>query len=88
MEIVISEINNGDIEAMINRELAFINDWLKSSKLSLNINKCKYMIFHTTHKKVNLVQLHIQNTNVSRVYEFNFLGLAINENLNWKSNIN
>ncbi len=46
MEIVISEINNGNIEAMINRELAFINDWLTSNKLSLNINKCKYMIFH------------------------------------------
>ncbi len=26
MEIVINEINNSDIEAMINRELAFIND--------------------------------------------------------------
>ncbi len=42
MEIIISEINNGDIETMINRELAFINDWLKSNKLSLNINKCKH----------------------------------------------
>ncbi len=87
MAIVISEINNDDIEAMINRELAFINDWLKSNKLSLNINKCKYMIFHTPHKKVNPIQLHIENTNVDRVYEFNFLGLTINESLNWKSHI-
>ncbi len=47
MEIVISEINNADIEALINRELAFISDWLKSNKLSVNINKCKYMIYHT-----------------------------------------
>ncbi len=54
MAIVISEINNGDIEAMINRELAFINDWLKSNKLSLNINnKYKNMIFHTPQKKIN-----------------------------------
>ncbi len=52
MEIFINEINNGDIEAMINRELAFINDWLKSNKLSLNINKYKYMICHTLRKKV------------------------------------
>ncbi len=28
------------------------------------------------------MQLHIENTN-----EFNFLGLTINENLNWKSHI-
>ncbi len=53
MELVISEINNGDIEAMINRELAFIIDLLKSNKLSLNINKCKSMICHPPQKKVN-----------------------------------
>ncbi len=75
MEIVI-------IESMINRKLAFINDWLKSNKLSLNINKCKYMIFHTLQKTDNTVQLHIENTNVDIVYKFNFLGLTINENLN------
>ncbi len=33
------------------------------------------------------MQLHIENTNVGRAYEFNFRGLTINENLNWKSNI-
>ena len=42
---------NGNIEAKINRELAGINDWLKSNKLSLNISKSKYMIFHTAKKK-------------------------------------
>ncbi len=86
MEIVISEINNNDIEVMINRELAFINDWLKSNKLSLNISKCKYMIFHTPRKRLTQCN-YIENTNVDRVYEFNFLGLTINENLNWKSHI-
>ncbi len=45
------------------------------------------MIFHTPQKKVNTMQLNIENTNVCRVYEFNFLGLTINENLNWKSHI-
>ncbi len=33
------------------------------------------------------MQFHIENTNVDGVYEFNFLGLTINENLNWKSHI-
>ncbi len=35
MEFVISEINNDDIESMISRDLTFINEWLKSNKLSL-----------------------------------------------------
>ncbi len=31
---------------MLNSELENISDWLKVNKLSLNIAKCKYMIFH------------------------------------------
>ncbi len=52
MEIVISEINNGGIEARINIELAIINDWLNSNKSSLNIYKFEYMIFHTPTKRL------------------------------------
>jgi hypothetical protein len=88
LEIVIQDTNNTDIESGINKELAGISDWLKTNKLSLSINKCKYMIFHTPQKKVYPLQLIIDNTAIERVYEFNFLGLTINENLNWKSHIN
>ena len=31
--------------------------------------------------------MNIENTIIERVYEFNFLGLTINENLNWKSHV-
>jgi hypothetical protein len=51
LEIVLSQSNNDNIESKINRELAGINDWLKLNKLSLNISKSKYMIFHTAKKK-------------------------------------
>ncbi len=57
-------------------ELAGITDWLKTNKLSLSINKCKYIIFHTPQKNVNLLQLTIDNTNIDRVYEFSFLGVT------------
>ncbi len=69
-------------------ELASISDWLKANKLSLSIEKSKYMIFHTLQKNVAQLRLKIDNTLIDRVYEFNFLGLTINENLNWKSHIN
>ncbi len=77
--------NCGSIEAKLNRELAGINDWFKSNKLSLNVIKSKYMIFHTAQKNVIPLQLNIENMIIERVYEFNFLGLTINEKLNWKS---
>lgn len=85
LEIVIDHNYNNILESFINMELACINDWLKANKLSLNTKKCKYMIFHTPRKQVDQIFLKIDNTCIDRVYEFNFLGLTINENLNWKS---
>ncbi len=46
------------------------------------------MIFHAPQKKVTQLQLKIYNTPINRIYEFNFLGLTIKENLNWKSHNN
>ncbi len=34
-----------------------------------------------------LLQLNIENTSIDRVCNFNFLGLTINQHLNWKSRI-
>ncbi len=84
IEIVIKETNNKNIESKINMELTGINNWLKANKLSININKCKYMIFHTFRKKENNVKIKMCNTTINRVNEFNCLGLNIDENLSEK----
>ncbi len=88
IEVILSDMNNTDVESKINLGLGCINDWQKCNKLSLNISKCKYyMIFHKPQKKVGLLQLNIENTSIDRVGDFNFLGLTINEHLNRKSHI-
>jgi len=73
------------IETNINTELEKINEWLKVNKLSLNVNKTKFMIFHTPQKRVPTLLLKIEGVVIEQVKEFNFLGLILNENLNWKS---
>ncbi|ELU06649.1 hypothetical protein CAPTEDRAFT_96677, partial [Capitella teleta] len=40
-------------EELINRELSNVNEWLLSNKLSMNISKTKYMIFHQPKKNAN-----------------------------------
>ncbi len=45
------------------------------------------MIFHSAQQWQNPLQINIQNTIIERIYEFNFLGLTINENLNWKRHV-
>ena len=77
--------SNTEIEHFLNKELAKIYDWLAVNKLSLNIGKTKYMIFHAQNSIVKFVpQLNINNTELEKVKNFNFLGLTINENLSWK----
>ncbi|KAI0239321.1 hypothetical protein LSAT2_009969, partial [Lamellibrachia satsuma] len=48
-----------DTEYMINTELHNIAEWLKLNKLSLNINKTKYMIFQMPNKNVIVPTLTI-----------------------------
>ncbi len=51
-------------------------------------NKAKYIFFHTPKKKVDSLHLIIDGTVIERVSEFNFLGLTLDENLNWKGHLN
>ena len=43
--------NNVD-EHVINNELCKISEWLGANKLSLNISKTKFMVFHTSNRSV------------------------------------
>ncbi len=58
--IVIREPNNTSIEGKINFELHLINESLQLNKLSLNINKSKFIIFHMSQKTINHLQLKIE----------------------------
>ena len=76
--------NSNPVETSINAELLKINDWLQINKLSLNIAKSKFMIFQKIDKEMEVLTLKVDNMNIERVKEFNFLGLMVDANLNWK----
>ena len=73
----------------INEELAKVYDWLAVNKLSLNVKKTKYVIFHAINKKIEDVvpDLEINGILIKRVQSFNFLGLLLHENMSWKPHI-
>ena len=63
------EIQNNEI----NKHLSSLFNWLCVNKLSLNIDKTKYMVFHFQQKRINGNQfppLKINNKNVGRVENF------------------
>ena len=81
--------SNSNKSVDINEELTKVYHWLCSNRLSLNISKTKYMIFHTKGKKTDNIFpiIQLQNTPILKVSEFNFLGVTLDEKLNWNSHI-
>ena len=53
----------------LDKELAKINEWLEINKLSLNVTKTKFMVFHTQHKHraIKPPVPKINNTNIEKV---------------------
>ena len=82
------EGNNLDgIITSLNSELDRINTWLKSNKLSLNVTKTHYMVFHRARRKVSHNKLFINNSMVTQVSCSKFLGIILDNKLNWTSHI-
>ena len=63
----------------INVELNNIQEWLSINKLSLNVKKTTFMIFHYRQQNIDnlILDLQIISKNIERVAEFNFLGLTV-----------
>ena len=62
--------------------------WLNLNKLSLNVKKTKAMAFHMPQKKIIHPNIQINGSNIEFVDNFVFLGITINNKLNWNSHIN
>ena len=72
---------------MVCHELSKLETWFALNKLSLNVSKTNYMIF--SNFKINHdIQLFIGRNVINRVSETKFLGVIIDDNLNWHSHIN
>ena len=69
---------------ILHSELAKVAEWLGSNKLTLNVNKT-LMLMMSRMKNLNPqgdVILH--NESIQRVTKANFLGIIVDEHLNWK----
>jgi hypothetical protein len=69
----------------VNNELTKVNNWMKANKLSLNKSKTKAMVFHTPQRRPNCPPLKIEEAEIKIVDQFNFLGIIIDKNINWKA---
>ena len=79
--------DNNCNEDVINAELNSVYSCFFSNRLSLNVEKTKYVSIHTAQKTVIYPDLKINNIIIDRVAQFNFLGLIISSDLKWHKHI-
>ena len=88
--LYLSGYNLNNLIHTINNELKVVNNWLYSSKLTLNLQKSHYIIFHR-HKltRNNLIEtpLIINNYDLQKLQHTKFLGVTIQDNLKWNLHI-
>ena len=63
-----------------------LKSWFALNKLSLNISKTNYIVFGKVDKD-ELINVSIDEFIITRVCSTKFLGVQIDEGLNWKEHI-
>ena len=79
-----------DIEQKINTDLDNVHNWLISNKLTLNTKKTEYMIIGSQNRLKNILsdpEILIGDQKIKRVSQKEFLGVIVDENLNWHKHI-
>ena len=74
------------LSVTICNELMKLEKWFALNKLSLNISKTNYMIFCKSQVEQN-IQISFGNKLINKVKETKFLGVIIDDQLNWHSHI-
>lgn len=87
--LFMSHKNPDDMEETINRELRNVAIWFRCNKLSLNINKTNYIVFLSKQNQLvnKYVCLKINEQIIERVNTIKFLGVFIDECLQFKCHI-
>ena len=66
-----------------NIQVEKITDWLKLSKLTVNVSKTKFMIFLKCRHTPQL-DLLLNNMKIEQVSNFTFIGIILDTPLSWK----
>ena len=83
-----SHSNLNTLVHLVNTELNNVHSWMIANKLTLNIDKTKYIIHHRKKKRPpDIDAIKIGNVNITEVENIKFLGVIVDKELKWNSHI-
>ena len=76
------------LQQVVNKELKELSSWLIVNRLSLNIDKTNFIIFHPYNKPLNQhITLKLHKKALSEKDHIKYLGIMIDSTLTWQTHI-
>jgi len=75
------------LEETVNKELDLLSTWFRANKLSLNVDKTNFILFKSRNKQYPEISVYIDGRSIKQVSQVKFLGVYLDELLNWSSHI-
>lgn len=82
--LFINGTNESEIKAKLEEDLKSLDKWLKMNKLKLNTDKTKFMMINSDHD----MNIRIDGEQLESVKEIKYLGIILDNKLNFKSHVN
>ena len=74
-----------NIQKILNREFRKVRKWLEANRLALNIEKTKFVLFHSSqHKLTQTIVLKIGKNKIKLETHVRFLGVLLDSALSWR----
>ena len=90
INLICTHQNINDLFSAVYSELECINQLFKANKLSLNIKKTEYILFHKKSAKTEISgisDLKIGSKNIEETSSIKFIGVMLDEDISWNNHI-
>ena len=85
--VLVTAKNLEDLHIKIDHILHHITEWFSFNGLTLNMKKTNIIKFCSNHSQNNPHQSSPDNNTITEVTNTNFLGLELDNNMNWKKHV-
>ena len=72
----------------IESELLTIQDWFNANKLTLNVDKSSYLLYHNRKQPIPNFKIVINGVEIPRTKFAKFLGVWLDDKLKWDTHVN
>ena len=76
-----------ELENVYNKELSHVINWLNANKLTLNVEKSNLVLFRSTKKTVETLNIKIKGEQIQEKDYTKYLGILIDNKLSWNCHI-